>query len=428
MQSNALTTIKNLDGLSSLVQLDLSENNIHYIEGLSHLPNLTTLNLSKNALVDAASISHLKDCNELTAVDMSKNQLNGKDILDCFAGIAKLTSLNLAGNPVVSKVAYFRKKMIVCCKTLRYLDRPIFDNERAVAEVWQSGGIEAEKELKDKLRQEKKDEERRKIEEFRAWKDTLRHHEVVPKYEVDGVGASEFSESMSTNTNSCSVRFIDEDEDLLQTPEAEERPLNGAPTEVPTTEPAVFSVVDDAKVDANPILPSIELITEDKTVKRVSFKEPSIEPIVQEVSTVPQVVVEPKYTALESKNNVPLIDINKENIEPPSTTPTYSSQDEEMAVEMRARLLCDSMTILKSGKNQSLSGITGGWTSDIELRLKQLAGENNYDFGAVASKLEDEFGSSGFIVFDEDSCYRRHTLLDMSSGVVVNGIQDTENP
>ena len=164
LQRNALTKIENLHGLTSLVQLDLSENNILFVEGLSHLTRLTTINLSKNALKDAESICHLKECKELTSVDLSKNQLTGEDIVECFAGIAKLASLNIVGNPVVSKVAHFRKKMIVACKTLRYLDRPVFDMERATSEAWAIGGLDAERDTKQKLNQMKRDNERKAIE------------------------------------------------------------------------------------------------------------------------------------------------------------------------------------------------------------------------------------------------------------------------
>ena len=97
-----LTKIENLHD-----KLELNENNIKSMEGMSHLPNLTTLNLSKNALNDVRRICHLKDCTVLTAVDLSgKNQLCGKDIIQCLRGMTKVMSLNMAGNHVVPKVAY----------------------------------------------------------------------------------------------------------------------------------------------------------------------------------------------------------------------------------------------------------------------------------------------------------------------------------
>jgi len=185
LQRNALTRIENLNGLDVLVQVDLSENSIRVVEGLDHLPNLTTLNLSKNALEDAASIQHLVECKNLSAVDLSHNKLAGKDIVACIAGIEKLTSLNMSGNPVCSKVAYFRKKMIVANKSLRYLDRPIFDNERATAEEWARAGPGAEQELKAKLLAKKQDKERNAMQEFRQWQESVRTATVNNNVEVE---------------------------------------------------------------------------------------------------------------------------------------------------------------------------------------------------------------------------------------------------
>ncbi|KAL7432799.1 hypothetical protein ACHAXM_003273 [Skeletonema potamos] len=179
LQRNSITCIENLP--ASIVQLDLSENNIHVIEGLSHLVNLTTLNLSKNTLVTAASIQHLAECKSLSAVDLSHNKLAGNDIVDCIAGIEKLTSLNMSGNPVCSKVAHFRKKMIVTNKSLRYLDRPIFDNERATAEEWARAGPEAERELKEKLLAMKQQKGRNAMKEFREWQESIRSVSVENK-------------------------------------------------------------------------------------------------------------------------------------------------------------------------------------------------------------------------------------------------------
>jgi len=196
LQRNAFTRIENLKGLDVLVQLDLSENNIRVVEGLDHLSNLTTLNLSKNVFEDAASIQHLVECKNLSAVDLSHNKLAGKDVVACVAGIEKLTSLNMSGNPVCSKVAYFRKKMIVANKSLRYLDRPIFDNERATAEEWARAGPGAEQELKAKLLAKKQDKERNAMQEFRQWQESVRTATVNNNAEVDVDDAAVLRDTM----------------------------------------------------------------------------------------------------------------------------------------------------------------------------------------------------------------------------------------
>ncbi|KAL7453373.1 hypothetical protein ACHAWC_005049 [Mediolabrus comicus] len=184
LQQNAITVIENLP-TTSLMQLDLCENNISTVQNLSHLFNLTTLNLSKNQLADADSIKHLTECKSLTSVDMSCNQLVGKDIVDTISGIEQLKSLNMTGNPVCTKVAYFRKKMIVANKSLRYLDRPIFDDERALAEEWACGGQEGEAKLKQELQAAKRDQNTKATKEFRHWQESVRAASENSPVEVD---------------------------------------------------------------------------------------------------------------------------------------------------------------------------------------------------------------------------------------------------
>ena len=61
------------------------------------------------------------------------------------------------GNPVIRDIQNYRKTTIVRIKSLTYLDdRPVFDNERRIAEAWSEGGLEGEREE----RQRQRDEER----------------------------------------------------------------------------------------------------------------------------------------------------------------------------------------------------------------------------------------------------------------------------
>ena len=151
LSRNLVSKVEGLDALQSLVTLDLSENRLTKIEGLSSLPNLSTLNVAKNALKDVDSIRHLVECKALTSVDLSNNcistirgdgddnddEANESDIavVDLLSKCHGITALNMAGNPVVSAVSHLRKKLIVALKSLKYLDRPVFDQERAMAEA-----------------------------------------------------------------------------------------------------------------------------------------------------------------------------------------------------------------------------------------------------------------------------------------------------
>ena len=148
LQRNLLTSMRNLDGLRNLVQLDLSENRITSVEVVSHLPSLATLNLARNALSDAQSITHLSDCAVLSVVDLGHNKLQGKDVVDVLSCVPRLVTLNMVGNPVTTEFPHFRKICIVALKGLRYLDRPVFDMERSIAEAWTEGGRKAELAMK----------------------------------------------------------------------------------------------------------------------------------------------------------------------------------------------------------------------------------------------------------------------------------------
>mmetsp|Transcript_17739 Transcript_17739/g.22058 ORF Transcript_17739/g.22058 Transcript_17739/m.22058 type:complete len:647 (-) Transcript_17739:201-2141(-) len=176
LQRNLLSKVSSchFEGLTSLVQLDLSENRITVIDSLSSLPNLATLNLSKNVLRSSRSIVNLQSVRKLAVLDLSHNLLDGEDIISTFAGMNALTALNVVGNPVVSGTAHFRKKCVAAMPTLRYLDRPVFDDERAACEAWLRGGREEELRVKEELKAKRWEKEKRGMEDFRRWQHQIR--------------------------------------------------------------------------------------------------------------------------------------------------------------------------------------------------------------------------------------------------------------
>ncbi len=174
LQRNLFVKIENLDGLNSLVQLDISENRLTKLDNLSMLPSLSTLNVSKNSLATVESISHLTECKKLASVDFSHNQLSGEGIIEVLASMPALLTINVTGNPVASEVANFRKRVISSVKTLKYLDRPIFELERATTEAWAKGGRTAELEMKTHLLNKKREEERMATQNFRTWQEEVR--------------------------------------------------------------------------------------------------------------------------------------------------------------------------------------------------------------------------------------------------------------
>jgi CRISPR/Cas system CMR subunit Cmr4 (Cas7 group RAMP superfamily) len=80
----------------------------------------------------------------------------------------------MSGNPIATDLAHFRKKMIANLKKLKYLDRPIFDMERATSVAWSEGGREAEQKVKAEWIEKKKMEEAQGIQDFREWQNQVR--------------------------------------------------------------------------------------------------------------------------------------------------------------------------------------------------------------------------------------------------------------
>lgn len=146
LQQNLIYKIENLEAMQRLDNLNVSHNSIQKIDNLSCLPVLNTLNISHNKLKHASDIAHLADCPNLGILDLSHNKIADPAIVDILVAMPKLRVLNLAGNPVIQEIKYYRKTLTVKIKDLQYLDdRPVFPKDRACAEAWAEGGLEAEK-------------------------------------------------------------------------------------------------------------------------------------------------------------------------------------------------------------------------------------------------------------------------------------------
>jgi U2 small nuclear ribonucleoprotein A' len=97
LSDNELRKLENFPTMKRLTTLLLANNLIRYIEPLhTKLPYLHTLILTNNLIEDIQDSQCLQEC-------------------------AKLRTLSLIGNPVVSKMNY-RLAMIKCCPQLTVLD------------------------------------------------------------------------------------------------------------------------------------------------------------------------------------------------------------------------------------------------------------------------------------------------------------------
>ncbi|XP_059618233.1 dynein axonemal assembly factor 1 homolog [Phlebotomus argentipes] len=164
LQNNLIKKIENLHHCTQLDTLNLSHNQLRRVENVSSatLPVLTNLTISHNYIRTAADVEELTMCLSLSVLDLSHNKIDDILVVKILARIPNLRVLTLVGNPIVALIPSYRKTLILECQNLTYLDtRPVFAKDRALAEAWKRGGLQAEKEENERWNRE----ERRKMRE-----------------------------------------------------------------------------------------------------------------------------------------------------------------------------------------------------------------------------------------------------------------------
>jgi len=158
LHQNCIRRISGLDRCPELWSLNLSENFLERIENLSHLRNLNSLTLAKNRIgyKGLRDVLHLKDTAVCT-LDVQDNAISDPEVLpEVLCKMAGLRVLYLKGNPVVKLIPNYRKTVIAALPKLKYLDdRPVFEDDRRLAEAFVQGGLDAERDERKKIKQEK---------------------------------------------------------------------------------------------------------------------------------------------------------------------------------------------------------------------------------------------------------------------------------
>jgi dynein assembly factor 1, axonemal len=171
LNQNAIRKIENLETLIDLWSLNLADNFIEKIENLQFNSNLNTLNLSNN-LIGNNGIEDFQKLSEypwISCLELTNNKIADIEIIEVLKKMTNLTVLYLKGNPVCKEIPYYRKRMINELNNLKFLDdRPIFEDERRCAEAFMNGGVQSEKEERQKIQTEKENEYRKNQSDFEA--------------------------------------------------------------------------------------------------------------------------------------------------------------------------------------------------------------------------------------------------------------------
>jgi len=165
---NCLRDLDRAARLVALTTLDVSDNQIVTLEGLRDHPSLSTLVAVNNKLREVSAIEALGSCVQLVTVDLSRNKLEDRAVVDFFLSPAmsdRIRLLKLQGNPAVSEVPSYRKTLVSGMKRLNYLDdSPVFPKDKRLAAAWLRGGVEEEKAERARIFED----ERRERERHRA--------------------------------------------------------------------------------------------------------------------------------------------------------------------------------------------------------------------------------------------------------------------
>lgn len=414
VSKNFLTSFEGIQPLVNLVQLDVSGNRIEHIdESILACTQLDSINLSRNILTSVDSVRVLQGLPVLKTLDITTNKLeNDEGFIDLFAGIPSLVTLSVNGNET-TKIASFRKKMITKIPRMGYLDRPVEDLERLVAEAFAQGlGPEGEQAARDQFREDKAQKRRDDMEAYKKWQQEQR----------------DLRANMSAEKKAALKKQQDERAALLKKQGEEE-----AAREKKALETNNWGYILNENYTESP---QVEEISDEQYASYMAEKNKSVETVKEEVEAEGEkeedVVVKTETQTADAFPPAPPVDtttINNDSVKKvdlPPTAPVVvekketeaktnpTSQIDMNAVAESTRMFLEQQnltaeTITKATQDNIVINSTFGhdgpsgesksdkdlgtmyWSEMMDIELAKQVSATIFDFDAVAVAMEERF-------------------------------------
>ena len=168
LQNNFIESLNGIKNLTNLEQLCISHNYLRCLDGIEYCTNLVSVDAEKNRISGPECIDALKQLKKLQIIQLADNKMEDPESIDVFESLPDLRVIHLSGNPIVKKIPMYRRTIISKNKELKCLDDTLITpEERRTVEAWARGGKEEERAERIRINDEKKEESRLGMLDFR---------------------------------------------------------------------------------------------------------------------------------------------------------------------------------------------------------------------------------------------------------------------
>jgi dynein assembly factor 1 len=168
LQNNIIDSIAGLEQLTKLDTLCLSHNYVARADGIRTCQALTTVELDHNKFRDPTGLSELACVPHIQILNLNNNDIATEEFASVLQGLVNLRVLRMIGNPVTREMKNYRRRLILQFEDLKFLDdAPVDDDERRCALAWSTGGRQAEKTEREKIKAEKDSRHAENMRKFR---------------------------------------------------------------------------------------------------------------------------------------------------------------------------------------------------------------------------------------------------------------------